>query len=253
MNIQLKTVMIASTALLAMNITTAKTVSNSLTLQQGLNCLDWTKKEQSFTNQLVMGERGNMAQYGMASINQQFKQQYSKQKSKVVNDPDDENFCDDCPETVVYLPKKKNNSINRIETLMQVSAIGMNTKIYRNGDLQTTKQMLEKNANIKFNAYTEQQYKKFRTLSNTQNLPEGTDLRAYSLKLYQQYPDLKVFKGYEYKNGKLYSPKNIFIVTKSYKSKTPYGMGSIAYLILYDNPMNSSQHIMECGYSDDYY
>jgi hypothetical protein len=61
---------------------------------------------------------------GITSLQQQFQQQYRKQKSSVINDPDDENFCEDCPETEVYLPNSKSNPIKRIETLVHVSVAG---------------------------------------------------------------------------------------------------------------------------------
>ena len=106
-----------------------------MTLAQGLNCLDWAKQEQSFSNQLATGDWTHTAASKRTTLQQQFKQQYTQQKSTVVDDPDDENYCEDCPEIEVYLPKDKRNPIQRIEALMQVSVAGASTSIYRNDDM----------------------------------------------------------------------------------------------------------------------
>lgn len=114
MTFKLRPFLLAITPLLALQTAVAQPV----TLEQGLNCLDWAKQEQSFSNQLATGDWTHTAASKLTTLQQQFKQQYTQQKSTVVDDPDDENYCEDCPEIEVYLPKDQRNPIQRIEALM---------------------------------------------------------------------------------------------------------------------------------------
>ncbi|MEG1092785.1 MAG: hypothetical protein RSE38_15715, partial [Acinetobacter sp.] len=135
MAFKLRPFLLANASLLVLQTAVAQPV----TLEQGLNCLDWAKQEQSFSNQLATGEWTHTAASKRTTLQQQFKQQYTQQKSSVVDDPDDENYCEDCPEIEVYLPKDQRNPIQRIEALMQVSVAGASTSIYRNDDMAQTK------------------------------------------------------------------------------------------------------------------
>ena len=63
MRFKLRPFLLASTSLLALQIAVAQPVSTAnaatvqpVTLEQGLNCLDWAKQEQSFSNQLATGD-----------------------------------------------------------------------------------------------------------------------------------------------------------------------------------------------------
>ncbi|MFH4201859.1 hypothetical protein WAJ61_20910, partial [Acinetobacter baumannii] len=89
--------------LLMIHTATAQPISaSSLTLEQGLSCLDWTENEQSFNNQLALGDRADIPTPAIAILQKQFQNQYSKQETTIIDDSDDENFCQDCPETTVY-------------------------------------------------------------------------------------------------------------------------------------------------------
>lgn len=120
MTFKLRSFLLASASLLALQTVVAQPV----TLEQGLNCLDWAKQEQSFSNQLATGDWTHTVASKLTTLQQQFQQQYTQQKSSVVDDPDDENYCEDCPEIEVYLPNDQRNPIQRIEALMQVSGWG---------------------------------------------------------------------------------------------------------------------------------
>lgn len=146
MAFKLRPFLLANASLLVLQTAVAQPV----TLEQGLNCLDWAKQEQSFSNQLATGEWTHTAASKRTTLQQQFKQQYTQQKSSVVDDPDDENYCEDCPEIEVYLPKDKRNPIQRIEALMQVSVAGASTSIYRNDDMAQTKEKIEAGLKIQF-------------------------------------------------------------------------------------------------------
>jgi hypothetical protein len=150
--------------MLLMQTVTAQPVSTSkpFILEQGLTCLDWAKNEQSISNSLALMGTEMKWPSGITSLQQQFQQQYRKQKSRVINDPDDENFCEDCPETEVYLPNSKSNPIKRIETLVHVSVAGAKTAIYRADDINTTKQKIEDGLKIQFSQYSGQQLKSFK-------------------------------------------------------------------------------------------
>ena len=150
MRFKLRSFLLASASLFALQTAVAQPVSTAnavtvqpVTLEQGLNCLDWAKQEQSFSNQLATGEWTHTAASKRTTLQQQFKQQYTQQKSTVVDDPDDENYCEDCPEIEVYLSNDQRNPIQRIEALMQVSVAGASTSIYRNDDMAQTKEKIE--------------------------------------------------------------------------------------------------------------
>lgn len=164
MKYQLKQLLITSITLLVMSNSTAEPVSTSqsFTLEQGLSCLDWVKREQSFTNQLALGDSAIKSSSAIKALQQQFQQQYRKQKPTVITDLDDENFCEDCPETAIYLPNNKNNPIQQIETLKHVSVAGANTSVYRNDEILQTKQKIEDGLKINFSHYTGQQFKSFK-------------------------------------------------------------------------------------------
>ena len=99
MTFKLRSFLVASTSLFAWQTVVAQPVSNAnaltlqpVTLEQGLNCLDWAKQEQSFSNQLATGDWTHTAASKLTTLQQQFKQQYTQQKSSIVDDPDDENY-----------------------------------------------------------------------------------------------------------------------------------------------------------------
>ena len=141
MRCMIKEFLVTSISLLMIH--TAQPISaSSLTLEQGLSCLDWTENEQSFNNQLALGDRADIPTPAIAKLQKQFQKQYSKQETTIIDDSDDENFCQDCPETTVYRPRNKSNPIQRIETSMHVSVAGASTSIYRRDDIATTKQKL---------------------------------------------------------------------------------------------------------------
>jgi len=159
----IKEFLVTSISLLMIHTATAQPISaSSLTLEQGLSCLDWTENEQSFNNQLALGDRADIPTPAIAKLQKQFQKQYSKQKTTIIDDSDDENFCQDCPETTVYRPRNKSNPIQRIETSMHVSVAGASTSIYRRDDIATTKQKIESGLNIKFSRHTGQQFKSFK-------------------------------------------------------------------------------------------
>lgn len=58
MTLTIKQLLVTSSTLLVIHTTMAQSISgsSSLTLEQGVTCLDWAKKEQSFSNQLAMGD-----------------------------------------------------------------------------------------------------------------------------------------------------------------------------------------------------
>lgn len=63
MRFKLRPFLLASASLLVLQTAVAQPVSNAnaltlqpVTLEQGLNCLDWAKQEQSFSNQLATGD-----------------------------------------------------------------------------------------------------------------------------------------------------------------------------------------------------
>ncbi len=161
---KIQKILFTSISLLMMHTATAHPISaSSLTLEQGLSCLDWTENEQSFNNQLALGDRADIPTPAIATLQKQFQQQYSKQKTTIIDDSNDENFCQDCPETTVYLPRNKSNPIQRIETSRHVSVAGASTSIYRSDDIATTKQKIESGLNIKFSRYTAQQFRSFKS------------------------------------------------------------------------------------------
>lgn len=261
MNIQEKTkalfVASSTTTLLALitaptaTAATTKTATTPLSLEQSLNCLDWAKKELSFTSQLAIAGGENMAKQGMAKPYQQFKQQYNKQKTIVVDDPDDDNFCQDCPETAVYLAKDKNNPIQRIETLVHVSVVGASTSVYRTGDLLKTKETIEDGLKIKFSRYTGQQFKSFKQQwdqASDQDKDKGK--RIKTTQVFQQYPHLNVFNGQVFQNQNIYTPNQIYIYSQPYKRDASDLTGMIAFISVYDNPVKPSQHILQCGFID---
>lgn len=252
MNLKIRLFLVANTSLLALHTAVAQPIStsNAFTLEQGLNCLDWARNEQSFSNQLAMGDWADTASSDLTALQQQFKQQYTKQKSTVVNDPDDENYCDDCPEIDVYLPKDKNNLIQRIESLMQVSVAGANTLIYRNDDIAQTKQQVEDGLKIQFSHYTGQQFKRFKQQWD-QTSAHDNERRTNTRQVFQHYPHLKLFNGEVFQNEKLYTPKQIYIYTQNYKRGVSDPNNMIAFISLYDHPVNPSQHILQCGFIDN--
>jgi hypothetical protein len=232
---------------------TAQPISaSSLTLEEGLSCLDWAEKEQSFNNQLALGDRADIPTPAIVKLQKQFQQQYSKQKTTIIDDSDDENFCEDCSETAVYLPKSKSNPIQRIEISMHVSVAGASTSIYRRDDIVTTKQKIENALNIKFSRYTGQQFKNFKQQwDKASDQDKDSGKRIKTTQLFQQYPHLKVFNGEVFKNQKIYTPKQIYIYSQPYKRDTSYLNDMIAFISLYDNPVKSSQHILQCGFIDN--
>lgn len=92
MKFRFKPLLISSMTLLLMQTVTAQPVSISepFSLEQGLNLSGLGQEEQSLSNHLAL--MGNEMKWpsGITSLQQQFQQQYRKQKSKVINDPDDE-------------------------------------------------------------------------------------------------------------------------------------------------------------------
>ena len=252
MRFKLRSFLLASASLLALQTVVAQPVStsNAVTLEQGLNCLDWAKQEQSFSNQLATGDWTHTAASNPTTLQQQFKQHYTQQKSSVVDDPDDENYCEDCPEIEVYLPKDKSNPIQRIEALMQVSVAGASTSIYRNDDMAQTKQKLEEGLKIQFSPYSGQQFKRFKQQWD-QASAHDNEKRTKTQQVFQQYPHLKVFNGEVFQNGKRYSPKQIYIYTQHYKRDVSDLSSMIAYISLYDHPIDPSLHILQCGFIDN--
>ena len=246
MRFKLRPFLLTNASLLVLQTATAQPV----TLEQGLNCLDWAKQEQSFSNQLATGDWTYTAASDLTALQKQFKQQYTQQKSTVVDDPDDENYCEDCPEIEVYLPNDKRNPIQRIEALMQVSVAGASTLIYRNDDMAQTKQKLEEGLKIQFSPYSGQQFKRFKQQWD-QALAHDNEKRTKTHQVFQQYPHLKVFNGEVFQNGKRYSPKQIYIYTQHYKRDASDLTDMIAYISLYDYPVNPSQHILQCGFIDN--
>ncbi|MCH7352457.1 MULTISPECIES: hypothetical protein [unclassified Acinetobacter] len=251
MTCMIKEFLVTSISLLMIHTATAQPISaSSLTLEQGLSCLDWTENEQSFNNQLALGDRADIPTPAIAKLQKQFQQQYSKQKTTIIDDSDDENFCQDCPETTVYRPRNKSNPIQRIETSMHVSVAGASTSIYRSDDIATTKQKIESGLNIKFSRYTGQQFKSFKQQWDKASRHDD-EKRSKTQKVFQQYPHLKGFDGEIFQNQKIYTPKQIYIYSQPYKRDTSYLNDIIAFISLYDNPVNSSQHILQCGFIDN--
>lgn len=57
MTCMIQKILVTSISLLMIHTATAQPISASaLTLEQGLYCLDWAEKEQSFSNQLALGD-----------------------------------------------------------------------------------------------------------------------------------------------------------------------------------------------------
>ena len=251
MRCMIKEFLVTSISLLMIHTATAQPISaSSLTLEQGLSCLDWTENEQSFNNQLALGDRADIPTPAIAKLQKQFQKQYSKQKTTIIDDSDDENFCQDCPETTVYRPRNKSNPIQRIETSMHVSVAGASTSIYRRDDIATTKQKIENALNIKFSHYTGQQFKSFKQQWDKASMHDDQN-RSKTQKVFQQYPHLKVFNGEVFQNQKIYTPKQIYIYSQRYKRDSSYLNDMIAFISLYDNPINPSQHILQCGFIDN--
>lgn len=249
----IKKLLVTSISLLMIHTATAQPIpASSLTLEQGLSCLDWAEKEESFSNQLALGDRADIPTPAIDKLQKQFRQQYHRQKTTVIDDPDDEDFCEDCPETAVYLPRNKSNPIQRIETTMHVSVAGASTSIYRRDDIGTTKQKIENGLNIKFSRYKAQQFRSFKKQwDKASDQDKDNGKRIKTTQVFQQYPHLKVFNGEVFKNQKIYTPKQIYIYTQPYKRDTSYLNDMIAFISLYDNPVNSSEHILQCGFIDN--
>lgn len=190
MTCMIQKILVTSISLLMIHTATAQPIAaSSLTLEQVLSCLDWAEKEQSFNNQLALGDRADIPTPVIAKLQKQFQQQYSKQKATIIDDSDDENFCEDCPETAIYLPRNKSNLIQRIETSMHVSVAGANTLIYRRYDIATTKQQIENRLNIKFSRYTGQQFKNFkRQWDKASDQDKSNGKRIKTTQVFQQYP-----------------------------------------------------------------
>ena len=49
----------------------------------------------------------------------------------------------------------------------------------------------------------------------------------------------------------LYTPKQIYIYSQPYKRDVSDPNDMIAFISLYDNPVNPSQHILQCGFIDN--
>ena len=251
MRCMIKKILVTSISLLMIHTATAHPISaSSLTLEEGLSCLDWAEKEQSFNNQLALADRADISTPAIVKLQKQFRQQYHRQKTIIIDDSDDEGFCQDCPETAVYLPIYKSNPIQRNETSMHVSVAGASTSIYRRDDIATTKQKIESGLNIKFRQYTGQQFKSFKQQWDKASMHDDQN-RSKTQKVFQQYPHLKVFNGEIFQNQKIYTPKQIYIYSQPYKRDTSYLNDMIAFISLYDNPVNSSQHILQCGFIDN--
>jgi hypothetical protein len=253
MTLMIKKILVTSISLLMIHTATAQPIAASaLTLEQSLSCLDWAEKEQSFSNQLVLGDRVDISTPAIIKLQKQFQQQYSKQKTTIIDDSDDEGFCEDCPEVAVYLPRKKSNPIQRIETSRHVSVAGASTSIYRSDDIASTKQKIENGLNIKFSRYKAQQFRSFKKQwDKASDQDKDNGKRIKTTQVFQQYPHLKVFNGEVFKNQKIYTPKQIYIYTQPYKRDTSYLNDMIAFISLYDNPVNSSEHILQCGFIDN--
>jgi len=197
----------------------------------------------------ILFDIGNMLKN---PLQKRFQQQYSKQKTAIFDDSDDENFCQDCPETTVYLPRNKSNPIQRIETSMHVSVAGASTSIYSRDDMATTKQKIERGLNIKFSPYTGQQFKNFKQQwdkASDQDKENGN--RIKTTQVFQQYPHLKVFNGQVFKNQNIYTSKQIYIYSQPYKRDSSDLNDMIAFISVYDNPINPAQHILQCGFIDN--
>lgn len=253
MTCMIKKLLVISISLLMIHTAKAQPISaSSLTLEQGLSCLDWAEKEQSFSNQLALGERADISTPAIIKLQKQFQQHYSKQKTTIIDDSDDEGFCEDCPETTVYLPRNKSNPIQRIKTSMHVSVAGVSTSIYHADDIETTQQKIENRLNIKFSRYTGQQFKNFKQQwDKALDQDKVNGKRIKTTQVFQKYPHLKAFNGEVFQNQKIYTPKQIYIYSKPYKRDTSYLNDMIAFISLYDNPVNSSQHILQCGFIDN--
>lgn len=91
MRCMIKEFLVTSISLLMIHTATAQPISaSSLTLEQGLSCLDWTENEQSFNNQLALGDRADIPTPAIAKLQKQFQKQYSKQETTIIDDSDDE-------------------------------------------------------------------------------------------------------------------------------------------------------------------
>jgi len=74
MTFKLRSFLLASASLLALQTV----VAQPGTLEQGLNCLDWAKQEQSFSNQLATGDWTHTVASKLTTLQQQFQQQYTQ-------------------------------------------------------------------------------------------------------------------------------------------------------------------------------
>lgn len=223
----------------------AQAKSPSVTLEQGLSCLDWAQPPSSaFYQQLAMNEAISP---GGAKLLQQFKQQYRQQKSKVIH-ADEEDDCEDCPYTAVYVPKAKHSVIQKIETRHQISAAGAEILIYRHDDLVSTVKKLEQTLNIKFSHYTAQQIKAYEKGYEALRIEDKlTD--QYVKPLLSRYPHLEVFNGAVFKNNTLYIPQQLYIYSHSDPVKDEdNGHTLTAYVSVYSDPLHPAQHILACGY-----
>ena len=82
---------------------------------------------------------------------------------------------------------------------------------------------------------------KEQSFSNKLALGDRTDIKT--TQVFQQYPHLKVFNGEVFQNQKLYTPKQIYIYSQLYKRNTSDLNDMIAFISLYNNPLNSSENI----------
>ena len=133
---------------------------------------------------------------------------------------------------------------------MQVSVAGASTLIYRNDDMAQTKEKIEAGLKIQFSHYSGQQFKRFKQQWD-QASAHDNEKRTKTRQVFQQYPHLKVFNGEVFQNGKRYSPKQIYIYTQHYKRDVSDLTDMIAYISLYDHPIDPSLHILQCGFIDN--
>ena len=133
---------------------------------------------------------------------------------------------------------------------MHVSVAGARTAIYRADDINTTKQKIEDGLKIQFSHYSGQQLKSFKQQWDKASMHDDQN-RSKTHKVFQQYPHLKVFDGEVFHNQKVYTPKQIYIYSQPYKRDVSDPNDMIAFISLYDNPVNPSQHILQCGFIDN--
>lgn len=73
MTLMIKKILVTSISLLMIHTATAQPISASaLSLEQGLSCLDWAEKEQSFNNQLALDDRADIPTPAMVKLQKQF-------------------------------------------------------------------------------------------------------------------------------------------------------------------------------------